>query len=176
MILSASGAQDVSGAPKETDPNEIEYILDYRDVEPEIMPESVSVKNKTRKSERLRSETIPSKYGFENISSYMPPLKDQSPFGSCWAMSTMALAQINLNKNGKSARDLSVVHLAYFLFNSVSDPLGGTENDKNLGKFKPGGNYLHTGANHFLPQLYWNRGQERRKKRGIWFIPLPKKN
>lgn len=171
MILSVFGVQDVSGAPKETDPNDIEHILDYRDYEPEIMPESVSVKSSARKSERLRSETIPSKYGFEEISSYMTPLKDQSPFGSCWAMSTMALAQINLSKNSKTVRDLSTVHLAYFLFNSVPDPLGGTKNDKNRGKFKTGEDYMNLGANHFFASTVLESWTGAAEEKGVLAYP-----
>ena len=174
IILSVFGVQDVSGAPKETDPNDIEYILDYRDVEPAVKPESVTVKSSTRKSSRLRSDPIPSKYGFEEISSYMTPLKDQYPFGSCWAMSTMALAQINLSKNGKSAPSLSTVHLAYFLFNSVPDPLGGTENDRNRGIFQQGENYLHSGANHFFASTVLESWTGAAEEKGALAYPATK--
>ena len=150
-ILTTLCVQDVWSAPEQTELDDTPHILNYRDIEPEIEPESVSVKPSGRKSQRLRSETIPSKYGFDSISGYMPSLRDQNPFGTCWAMSSMSLAQINLQLKGKCAPDLSPVHLAYFSYNSVPDPLGGTENDKNSAIYsKPGENYMGLGGNLYF--------------------------
>ncbi len=92
-------------------------------------------------------EEIPTKWDFNNFEAYMPPLKNQGQFGSCWAMATMAAAEINLRIKGLEAPDLSEVHLAYFSYNSVIDPLGGTEGDSNKSLFSDscldhGGNYL----------------------------------
>lgn len=62
--------------------------------------------------------------------SKLPPLRDQNPYGTCWAFAISALTEINLMKNGiYSNPDLSELHLAYFRYNSVVDPLGGTAGD-----------------------------------------------
>ncbi len=54
----------------------------------------------------------------------LPPLRDQSPYGACWAFATNSLAEINLMKKGlMSSCDLSELHLAYFTYHWVKDPL-----------------------------------------------------
>lgn len=69
-------------------------------------------------------------YDSRYINRNLPPLRDQYPYGTCWAFATMALAEINLMKNGiYSTPDLSELHLSYFAYNTVVDPLGGTEGD-----------------------------------------------
>lgn len=71
-------------------------------------------------------DTYPSYY----INPNLPPLRNQNPYGTCWSFATIALTEINLIKNGSlSNPDLSELHLAYFGWNSVVDPLGGTEGD-----------------------------------------------
>lgn len=81
-------------------------------------------------NDRLGDEILPSSY----ISPDLPPLRSQSPYGACWTFSSMALAEMNLIKKGTVSADkidLSELHLAYFTYNTVADPLGGTEKDKN---------------------------------------------
>ncbi len=61
----------------------------------------------------------------------LPPLRNQSPYGACWAFATDALAEINLLKKGLiSSADLSELHLAYFTYHWVNDPLD------NFGAFR----------------------------------------
>ncbi len=74
----------------------------------------------------LGSGSLESSY----ISPRLPRLRDQSPYGTCWAFSTVALAEINLMKTGKMSNpDLSELHTAYFVYNTELDPLGGTAGD-----------------------------------------------
>ena len=66
----------------------------------------------------------------EYVTPDLPPLRNQSPYGTCWAFATTALAEINLMKNGYIPdADMSELHLAYFTYNTENDPLGGTEGD-----------------------------------------------
>ena len=75
----------------------------------------------------LFGSTLPSKYTTDSL----PPLRDQSPYGACWAFATNALAEINLMKKGVvSSCDLSELHLSYFTYHWVDDPLS------NFGSFK----------------------------------------
>ncbi|MCR5100959.1 MAG: Ig-like domain-containing protein, partial [Butyrivibrio sp.] len=96
------------------------------------------------------TSTLPSKY----VNSNLPGLRDQSPYGTCWAFATTGLAEINLMHTGKmTSPDLSELHLAYFTYNTVVDPLGGTENDSiakgaSTGTLDFGGN-IEWGLNTF---------------------------
>ena len=90
---------------------------------------------------------VPSKWGYENFRDYMPDLRSQGKYGACWAVSAIALAEINLGRQGKIIKpNLSEVQLAYFFYNWQTDPLGGTEGDANRGNFGPGENYLQAGG------------------------------
>ncbi|WP_029232356.1 InlB B-repeat-containing protein [Butyrivibrio sp. VCB2006] len=60
----------------------------------------------------------------------LPRLRKQSPYATCWAFAAVALAEINLMKSGiMPDADLSELHLAYFMYNTETDPLGGTAGD-----------------------------------------------
>ncbi len=80
-------------------------------------------------------------------------VKDQSPYGSCWAFSTINCAESSLIRQGLASPtqiDLSERHLVYYNYRSVCDPLGGTAGDSNLHSgsvtdmFNAGGNYSHS--------------------------------
>ena len=61
----------------------------------------------------------------------LPELRNQSPWGTCWAHASIALAEINMMKKGyELSPNYSELHLAYFSYNSVTDPLGLTEGDE----------------------------------------------
>ena len=89
---------------------------------------------------------VPSKWGYENFKDYMPDLRNQGNYGSCWAVAATSLAEINLMRQGKMNNpDLSEVQLAYFYYHWQTDPLGGTEGDANL-LGDTADNYLNTGG------------------------------
>ena len=69
--------------------------------------------------------SLPSYYRNTNV----PSVRNQSPYGTCWAYSSIALAELSILKQEGKMVDLSELHLAYYLYNSVTDPLGGTEGD-----------------------------------------------
>ncbi|WP_197024227.1 InlB B-repeat-containing protein [Butyrivibrio proteoclasticus] len=85
--------------------------------------ESVSV---GEKGGLLKAAYLPDTYTTPNL----PRLRNQGKYGTCWAHAVNSLADISLIKNGyNSNADMSELHLAYFAYNSVADPLGGTEGD-----------------------------------------------
>lgn len=93
----------------------------------------------------LMADSVPATYEPEPGS--LPLTRSQSPYGSCWAHSAMALAEIDMMKHSGVSRDdadYSELHLAYFSYNgAVNDPLGGLEGDANFrtdGSFMGGGN------------------------------------
>ena len=62
------------------------------------------------------------------------PVKNQSPYGVCWAFTATHMAEASMIHQGLSAleeTDLSEYHLAYYTYRSVTDPLKGTEGDEN---------------------------------------------
>ena len=90
---------------------------------------------------------VPSKWGYENFRDYMPDLRNQGNYNTCWVVSAIAMAEINLGRQGKIVKpNLSEVQLAYFLYNWQTDPLGGTEGDTNRGIFGSDMNYLKSGT------------------------------
>jgi hypothetical protein len=96
---------------------------------------------------------VPSSYhtDINFLNANYPEVRDQNPFGACWAFSTMGLLEYNLinNKSADKSINLSPRQLAYFTYNFVQDPLGGTVNDmayyhnENASQ-----NYLNTGGNY----------------------------
>ena len=95
---------------------------------------------------------LPSSYTTSNL----PKIRDQGQFGTCWAHSATALAELSTLQNGTamnvSDMDFSELHLAYFANHLVADPLGGTTGDSytyvNTQK-----NYLDYGGN-YLNAMY----------------------
>ena len=65
------------------------------------------------------------------ITSKYPSYRDQNPYGTCWAFASTGLAEFDLINDGIADKniDLSELALAYFTYNSVTDPLGGTVGD-----------------------------------------------
>lgn len=61
----------------------------------------------------------------------LPAVRNQNPYGTCWAFTSVGLAEADLRSDGINNIDLSELHLAYFNYNAVLDPLGGLQGDKN---------------------------------------------
>lgn len=84
--------------------------------------------------EAYSDEVIPTAYpdgGVETIKSKYPDVRNQNPYGTCWAFSSIGLSEFDLiNKNMVDRKvNFSELQLAYFTYNSVVDPLGGTQGD-----------------------------------------------
>ena len=87
---------------------------------------------------------LPSKYdGFS--AGVLPPVRDQNPYGSCWAFGTIAAVEADLIHDGVYGTDidLSELHLAYFNYHDFYD-----EKRCNTGDhvFLDGANYLDAGG------------------------------
>lgn len=79
------------------------------------------------------------------VSSALTSVKDQNPYGTCWAFSYIAASESSIISEGlaDSSLDLSEWQLAYFASRAVVDPLGGTMGDSySLAK-----DYLNAGGN-----------------------------
>ncbi len=89
----------------------------------------------------VMGETLPSSYRTPNL----PNTKNQNPYGTCWAHSSISLAEISMMKQGYSTPDYSELHLSYFTYNLNSDPLNGYDGTKNV--LNNGKNFLDGGGN-----------------------------
>lgn len=80
----------------------------------------------------IRANT-PSSYDSRNVNgvSYVTPIRNQNPYGTCWVFSGMACVESNLLKKGYATEglDLSESHLIYFSNYSAPDVLGNDYED-----------------------------------------------
>ena len=98
---------------------------------------------------------VPSSYPADLNDYYneFPDNRNQNPYGTCWAFSSLGLAEYDLIMDGVADKniDLSELQLAYFTYNFVIDPLGGTEGDtaKYYNENAPY-SYLNYGGNYLM--------------------------
>ena len=61
----------------------------------------------------------------------LPPIRNQRPYGSCWAFSVIGAMEADLIADGadRNSVDLSELHLAYFAYNSCFDEKGCSAGD-----------------------------------------------
>lgn len=98
-------------------------------------------------------EAIPSSYQADiaAVREKYPPVRSQGAYGTCWAFSTMGLAEFDLINKGVYDKnvDFSELQLVYHTFNYVEDPLGGTAGD--VSKYyndRTKNNYLNRGGTY----------------------------
>ena len=96
-----------------------------------------------------REAAFPSSYDARK-EGLVTPVKNQNPFGTCWAFGMAAIMETSLLAQNKGTYDLSEEHLSYFFSNRQNDPLGNTPDDKNYVL----GNYHETGGNDHLAAIY----------------------
>lgn len=106
-------------------------IQAQREMEPELkeltpynIPESES-----SAAPRARM-ALPTAYDSRN-SGYITSVKDQNPWGACWAFAFQGTLEASLIKDGWSAGlDLSEQHLGYFTYYRTADLFGNTAGDQ----------------------------------------------
>ena len=79
------------------------------------------------------------------------PSRNQNPYGTCWAFSSIGLAESDLITKGQrdSSVDLSELQLIHFTYNSVTDPLSGTKGDySKYYNDNASDSYLNKGGNY----------------------------
>ncbi len=118
--------------------------FDIEQFDPDQVPDSDSDGVSPDMDGDIIVEELPVKYVTPNL----PGLRKQTPYNNCWAYSSIALAEINLIGKDPALKDtinLSELQCSYYTYNFVTDPLGGTEGDRNAkagtkGPLQVGGN------------------------------------
>lgn len=95
-------------------------------VESDARVEAVSASNGVT-SQELATATAVASYKTADVG--VLSVKDQDPYGTCWSFATTAVLESAAYKAGFGILDLSERALAYFTYNTVSDPLGLTSGD-----------------------------------------------
>lgn len=123
----------------------------YRDDNLDIDPVNENVIPRTWSS---ASTSLEERY----ISPYITTVKNQNPYGTCWAFSYIAASEASMVREGLAISEgegiseinLSELHLAYFLSHSVVDSLGGTIGDEFSVTDTSTNAFLNTGGNQNL--------------------------
>lgn len=96
-----------------------------------------------------RAATYPSYYDARE-EGLVTSVKNQHPFGMCWAFGMASIMETSLLSQGKGIYDLSEEHLSYFFSHRQNDPLGNTALDQN----HVIGNYHSAGGNNNLAAVF----------------------
>ena len=91
---------------------------------------AIEIGNDTGEIPMGRAAAYPSYYNAAE-QGYVTSVKNQDPYGMCWAFGMASLMETSLLSQGLGTYDLSEEHLAYFWANRSNDPLGNTAGDIN---------------------------------------------
>ena len=107
-----------------------------------VVEDPVSAASGISGRSRSFGSNLPSRYDTRGV--YTSQVKNQKPYGMCWAFTTAAGMETSLLMKGQGLYDLSEEHLAYFFANRLNDPLENTANDRNIvsGSYREGGNQV----------------------------------
>ena len=155
--------EDRSGDTFDSDESGIEYIkgrpLTEEEEQEQLAPfdtltsysTAVEIGNDVDEVPMGRAAAYPSYYNASE-QGYVTSVKNQEPYGMCWAFGMASLLETSLLTQGLGTYDLSEEHLAYFFANRKNDPLGNTYGDVNrhLGTDDYGNVDYHEGGNDLL--------------------------
>ena len=88
-------------------------------------------------------------YSDGTLPSNLPPLRNQSPYGTCWAFAAVAAVEADMIHDGTAdaSIDLSELHLAYFTNNDFYDEKNANSGDTVT---VSGVSYLNIGGDSFI--------------------------
>ncbi len=139
LMLSASSVSAMASEPAEEN---VIPPLTYRPIENQVKSVTRDADYAAPLQASLEDRYNPLDEGFEAL----PAVRNQSPYGACWAFTSLGMGEIEAWKQGLD-RDLSELHLSYFSYHSAVDPLGGLRGDSNSCL---GDNFMQVGGNLFF--------------------------
>lgn len=97
----------------------------------------------------VRADALPLTFDLRSVDgkSYVSSIKNQTPYGTCWAHAALGSMESNYMMQGKSELNLSELHLAWFTFRN-SDKSKTFKNYSNSSSFKT---VMDSGGNSFYP-------------------------
>ena len=117
---------------------------DYHAIDYEVQKPNIS--------RQLYRSALPTSYD-DRKQHEVTSIKNQNPYGDCWAFSAKAAAETNLLKSGfvkdPKAIDLSELQFAYRFYNRLNDPLGNTAGDANHSTSNGKLDFLDNGGNNW---------------------------
>jgi len=142
----------VSGNSAEEVPKVSSFGLGYHDIDKEAPDFSTTMPERAAYPSAYRSDRVDVN-GDGVMESTLPALRNQNPYGTCWAFAAIGACEANLIRKGLADTniDLSESHLAYFFYNkavNVGDLRGNTVGDYN--RCDAFTNYLDAGGNTYM--------------------------
>ena len=105
-------------------------------------------------SMNVKADALPSKYDLRSVNgkSYVTSIKNQNPYGTCWAHAAVGAMESNMLIQGKGTFDLSEMHLAWFTFRD-------SEKSKSFKNVHTSGfsSVMNMGGNSFYPAAVFSR-------------------
>ena len=141
-----SGIEYIKGRPL-TEEEEQEQLAPFDNLT--SYSTAVEIGNDVDEVPMGRAAAYPSYYNAAD-QGYVTSVKNQEPYGMCWAFGMAAIMESSLLAQNKGTYDLSEEHLSYFFSNRQNDPLGNTANDINSVL----GNYHNIGGNDYLAAVF----------------------
>ena len=105
--------------------------------------------------DRAFDDPLPSSWDLRNLA-WLPAVRSQSPFGTCWAHAAVGAAESNAltkalaSPSGANAVDLSEMHLAWFAY-------GDSREGKSFSLNSPGADILNQGGNAAMAVAFLSR-------------------
>ena len=115
-------------AGSKEDASEFVFVPNNRIIEPKLS--SVDLANTNLPEYYINSDIVKGAETQEKYDSrdydYITGIRNQNPFGTCWAFATIGAVEANVIKKGYATKalDLSEQAVAYFTYHSQNDPLG----------------------------------------------------
>ena len=125
----------------------------------------ITIESSEAAMEALGGESLESKY--ITPAEYIPDVRNQDPFGTCWTFSVIAANEGYLIKNKSKPRSINLSEraLCYFMYclKGINDPLGNTLGDYNAPIIPKDNikNIYDVGGSVLRAQFSWRTGELR---------------